>query len=72
MHVDVADPARVAHELDAAGAVDQIEEDELAHLAARHDAAGETPRLVELPAGVERVRCGADVGDRVSVREPLR
>ena len=60
MDVDVADPARVAHELDAPRAVDEVEEDELAHLAPRHDAAGEAPRLVELAAGFERLGRGAN------------
>ena len=71
MHVHVADPAGVAHELHASRAVDEIEEDELAHLAARHDAAGEAPRLVELGSGVDPVGRCPNVGDGVSIGEPL-
>ena len=72
MDVDVADAAGVAHELDAPGAVDEVEEDELPHLAARHDATGETPRLVELASGVEPLGRGANVRDRVPIRKALR
>ena len=70
--VDVPDATRVAHELDSPGPVDEIEEDELPHLAPRHDATGEAPRFVELAAGLDRVGRGADVDDGVAIGEPLR
>ena len=69
--VDVADTPGVAHELDAAGAIDEVEEDELAHLATRHDAPGEPPRLVEVAARLELVGGRAYVRDRVTVGEAL-
>ena len=72
MHVDVARAAGVAHELDAPGAVDQVEEDELPHLAARHDAPGETSHFAELASGVDPFGRGANVRDRVPIRKSLR
>ena len=72
MDVDVARAAGVAHELDAPGAVDQVEEDELPHLAARHDAAGETSHFVELASGLDPFGRGTNVRDRVPIRKSLR
>ena len=67
--VDVPDVRRVAHELDPAGAVDEVEEDELPHLASRQHAPGETSRLVQLASGVDRLGGGTNIGDRVACPE---
>ena len=72
VHVDLARTARVAHELDTSGAVDEVEEDELSHLAAGHHPAGETPRILELASGLDSVGCGAKVGNCVPIRKSLR
>ena len=60
MDVDRTGLGRVAHELDAARAVDEVEEDELAHLAARHDAAGQAAGVLSLLARLERIGLRAD------------
>ncbi len=72
VNVDVARASRIAHELDAPGAVDEVEEDELPHLAPRHDAAREPHRPVELGAGLEILGRGANVGDRDAIGKALR
>jgi hypothetical protein len=72
MDVDVARLPRVAHELDPAGAIDEVEEDELSHLAPRHCAAGEPARVLRLRPGLERFCLGANRGDLVTVGESLR
>ena len=72
MDVELPRPRGVAEELEPAGAVDEVEEDQLAHLAASHDAARQAPGLLELGAGVERLGRGADRGDLLPVGEPLR
>jgi hypothetical protein len=69
--VDVARPARVAHELDAPRAVDEVEEDQLPHLPPRHDAAREPSRLVDLASRVDLVGGRANIGDRVAIGESL-
>src|SRR5262249_57493384 len=61
-----------AQELDATGAVDEVEEDELPVLAAAHDAAREAALLGRLLAGLELLRLGADGRDLVPIGEPLR
>ena len=71
MDVDVADAPGVAHELDAPRAVDEVEEDELPHLAPRHDAPSEAPRFLELTAGLDLVGRCAYVDDGVAIGEPL-
>ena len=48
MDVDLAGARGRAEELDPAAAVDEVEEDELAHVAPREHASGEPPRLVAL------------------------
>ena len=68
----LADAPRVAHELDSPRPVDEVEEDELPHLAPRHDAPREAPRLFEFAAGIDLVGRGANVADRVSIGKPLR
>ena len=70
--VDVAGASRVAHELDAPGAVDEVEEDELPHLAPRHDAAREPLVPSSLGAGLELLGRGANVGDRDAIGKALR
>ncbi len=72
MDVELADPARVAHQLDPAGAVDEVEEDELSHLAPGHDAPREPASLLKVCPGIERVRRRANSRDLVAVGEALR
>ena len=65
--------ARGAEELDPAGAVDEVEEDELAHVAARHDAAGEAPRPRAPSApGSSGSASARTRGDLVAVGKALR
>ena len=72
VHVDLAGAGRRAEQLDAAAAVDEVEEDELAHVAAREHAAGEPARLGRPRRSVvERLGLGADGRDLVAVREAL-
>ena len=70
--VDLAGARGRAQQLDAAGAVDEVEEDELPHVAPRHHAPGEAPRLGGLRPVLERLRLGAHGGDLVAVRIALR
>ena len=70
--VDLARAGLRAEQLDAAAAVDEVEEDELPHVAPRQHAAGEAARLGALGAVLERVGLGANGGDLVAVREALR
>ncbi len=72
MNVDVPGPTDVAHELDSPRAVDEIEEDELPHLATCHDAAREAPLQLQLSAGLERLDLGPNGRDVVPVGEALR
>ena len=68
MHVDLARARRRAEQLDAAAAVDEVEEHELAHVAPREHAAGEPACLATFGLGLERVRLGTDGCDLVAVR----
>ena len=70
--VDLAGAAERAEELDPAAAVDEVEEDELAHVAPGEHPAGEAPLLGALDAGLERLGLRAHGGDLVAVRESLR
>ena len=70
--VDLARARLRAEQLDPAAAVDEVEEDELPHVAARQHAPGQAALLGAFDAVLERVRLGADAGDLVAVREPLR
>ena len=70
--VDLAGALRLDEQLDAARAVDEIEEDELPHVAPRHHAAGDAVRPLALAAGLDPVGLGADVGDRRAVGKTLR
>ena len=58
--------------LDATGAVDDVEEDELAHLAPREHAAGEPPLLRPFLARLQCPRLGVHGRDLVAIGEPLR
>ena len=71
MDVDVTDASGVAHELDPPRAVDEVEEDELAHLAPRHDATCEPARVLELAARLDRLSRSTNVRDLVPIGEPL-
>ena len=62
-------PVGLAEELDAAGAVDQIEEGQLAVLPPRHDATREAPLGLAFLARLETLRLGADGSDLVPVGE---
>ena len=72
MDVDLARACLRAEELDPAAAVDEVEEDELPHVAAREHAPGQAALLGAFDAVLERVRLGANAGDLVAVREPFR
>ena len=72
MNVDLAGPRRGTEELDAAAAVDEVEEDELAHVAPRQHTPGEPARLRALDVVLEDVGLGADVGDLVPIGKALR
>ena len=72
MHVDLARARRRAQQLDAPGAVDEVEEDELAQVAARHHAAREPARLRSFFADAERVGFGPYRRDVVAIGEALR
>ena len=60
-----------AEQLNAARAVDEVEEDELAHVAPRHHAAGDPHRPVGVLAGLERLGGRPHGGDLVPVVEAL-
>src|SRR5205085_8559652 len=62
VQVDLARAARVAEELDAAGAIDEVEEDELPVAAPRHHAAGDPARLPRLLPRLQPLRLRANVG----------
>ena len=72
MNVDLPRPLRRTDQLDATRAVDEVEEDELSHVAARHDPARKTPlgRVVGR-AGLELLGFGANARDLVAVGKPL-
>src|SRR5205085_9439067 len=70
--VDLARAARVAEELDPAGAVDEVEEDELAVAAPRHDAAGDPPRFPRLLPRLEPRGLVANIGHERPVLKTLR
>jgi len=54
-HVDLAGLRRLADHLDAAGAVDDVEEDELAHVTARHRAARDPAARLRRLTRLERL-----------------
>ena len=70
--VDRAGAILLAEELDAARAVDEVEEDELAHVAPREHAAGDAHRAVGGLARLERLGGGAHGGHVVAVGKALR
>ena len=59
-------------QLDPPGAVDEVEEGELPHLAPGHDAAGDAQLVVERLAVLGPLRRGPDRGDLYPVGKPLR
>src|SRR5262249_53906208 len=71
MDVELAGPARVADQLDAARAVDQVDEDELPHPAARHGASRDPACLIQLAARLERLALGEHARDIVPIGEAL-
>ena len=70
--VDLARLRDVADHLETPGAIDEIEEDELAHAAPGHRATGEPTGRPGLATRLERLRLGADGRDLVPVGEALR
>ena len=70
--VELARHRGVADHLDPPGAVDEVEEDELPHLATCHRATGDTPRRAGVAARCERLRLRPHRGDLVPVGEALR
>jgi len=72
VNVDLAGALDWAEELDAAGAVDEIEEDELSQVTARQHAAREAPRRPGRLVIRERLRLRADGDDLVAVGEAFR
>ena len=69
--VDLSGAARVAEKLDPPGAVDEVEEDELPHLAASDHSAGDAAFLVRFVARLQLFRLDADGGDLAPGRETL-
>ena len=70
--VDLARLRRLADHLDPARAVDDVEEDELAHVAPRHRPAGDPADRVGRLPGLERLALVPDRRDLVPVGEALR
>jgi hypothetical protein len=60
------------HQLDAPGAVDEVQERRLALFAPRGQAAGDAPALAGLGAGFESFERRLDLGDRRKVRIGVR
>ena len=72
MDVDLAGARLGREQLDAPAAVDEVEEDELAHVAARHHATGEATRVGPFYPRLELLRLVAHARDLIPVGEPLR
>ena len=70
--LDVAGALDRAQELDPPAAIDEVEEDELPHVAPCHDSSGQTPGGVGVRAVLERLGLGANRRDLVAVRKALR
>ena len=70
--VDLAHAVGGAQELDAAGAVDEVEEGQLAEVAAGEHAPGEAALVLGLGVRVEQLRLGADGRRLAPVGEALR
>ena len=70
--VDLAGLGRLADHLDPARPVDDVEEHELAHVAARHRAPRDPAARFGCLAGLERLALRSDSGDLVPVGEALR
>jgi hypothetical protein len=67
-----AEVVRPHEQLDPPAPVDEVEEHELAHVPAGHDAPGQPPGLVRLGARFELLRLRANVGCVDAIGEPLR
>jgi len=72
VHLDLTRDGRVADRLNASGAIDDVEEDELPHLAPRHRAARDPPLRLGGAAVLERLRFRSNRRDLVPVGEALR
>ena len=72
MNVDLPGPHRGAQELDAARPVDQVEEDELSHVAPGEHPAREAPRFRPLFPHLQRLGLPSRARDLVPVGEALR
>src|SRR5581483_7177901 len=70
--VDLAGPLDRAEELDTAGAVDEVEERELPHVAPRHHPTGDATGLGAFRARVEELRLGTNALNLLPLREALR
>ncbi len=70
-HVDLAGLRSLADHLDAARAIDDVEEDELAHVTARHRAARDPAARLRRLARLEWLALLADRGDLGPVGEAL-
>jgi hypothetical protein len=71
VEVDLAHAAGVAQQLDPAGAVDEVEKDELAHVPACHHAPGDAALLRGFLAVAERLDLGPHRGDLDAVGKAL-
>src|SRR5262249_24717044 len=69
VEVDFAGAARVAEELNPAGAVDHVAAAELPHPAPGPHSPGSPALLVGLRPGLQPLGLGADGGDLIAVRE---
>ena len=70
--VDRARPRRVAEELDATAAIDEIEEDELPHFPTSEHTAGRANLLLRLGPRLERLGRLTHLGERDGAGEALR
>ena len=68
----LAEVVDARHQLDAPGAIDDVEERRLALLAPRRQAAGDAPALLGLGTGFESFERRLDLGDRRDVRVGVR
>jgi len=72
VHVDLSGALDRAEQLDPAAAIDEVEEDELAHVSPRHHAAGEAALRLGGCAVLELHRLGAHRSDVVPIGKALR
>jgi hypothetical protein len=69
VYVHVSGPFDWTQQLNAPGAIDEVEEDELAKVAPGEHPSRETPLLLRLLAGLERLRLFPDRRDLDAVGE---